>query len=147
MSMKRRRPSSSKPGMRHREVRSNIRLKRVYVPAEQSDGVRILVDRLWPRGLRKSKAAIDHWLKELAPSAELRRWFGHEPRRWNEFRKRYRRELSGKADDLAELRALGRRGPVTLLFAARDEVHNEAVVLRDLALHRATRRQRSLIAP
>ena len=123
--------------MTQRATRSNIRLKRVYAPAEAADGVRILVDRLWPRGLRKSNAAIDRWLKDLAPSTELRRWFGHEPQRWDEFRKRYRRELSGKAGVLAELRALERQGPVTLLFAARDETHNEAVVLRDLVRRRA----------
>jgi uncharacterized protein YeaO (DUF488 family) len=124
--------------MAQRETRSNVRLKRVYAPAETADGVRILVDRLWPRGLRKSDAAIDRWLKELAPSTELRQWFGHEPRRWHEFRKRYRRELSGRDGILDEVRALARRQPVTLLFAARDEAHNEAVVLRDLVRRRAT---------
>ena len=148
MSMARRAPSSSKPSVRPRAIRPNVRLKRVYAPAEPSDGVRILVDRLWPRGLRKSSAAIDHWLKELAPSTELRKWFGHEPSRWGEFRRRYRRELSGKASVLAELSALGGRGPVTLLFAARDEAHNEAVVLRDLVRRRAaaTPRRRSRMA-
>ncbi len=118
-------------------ARPHIRLKRVYAPAAAEDGVRVLVDRLWPRGLRKSDAAIDRWLKELAPSTDLRRWFGHEPRRWDEFRKRYRREISGRARVLDEVCALARRGPVTFLFAARDEAHNEAVVLRDLVWRRA----------
>jgi uncharacterized protein YeaO (DUF488 family) len=91
-----------------------------------------LVDRLWPRGLRKSDAGIDRWLKEAAPSTELRRWFGHDPRRWDEFRRRYKTELSGNAESLNELRAIAQRGRLTLFYAARDELHNEAVVLRDV---------------
>ena len=110
----------------------SIRLKRVYEPPAPEDGVRVLVDRLWPRGLRKADAAIDRWLKELAPSTALRQWFGHEPSRWTGFQQRYRRELAERGDLLQQLRALARRGPVTLLYAARDEAHNEAVVLRDL---------------
>jgi uncharacterized protein YeaO (DUF488 family) len=90
------------------------------------------VDRLWPRGLRKSDAAIDRWLKDVAPSTELRRWFGHDPARWDEFRRRYRAELSHEADLLNELRAMAQKGPLTLVYAARDELHNEAVVLRDV---------------
>ncbi len=109
----------------------SLRLKRVYEPPAPEDGVRVLVDRLWPRGLRKADAAVDRWLKELAPSTELRQWFGHEPARWAGFRKRYRSELAERAGLLGELRSLARRQPVTLLFAARDEAHNEAVVLRD----------------
>lgn len=111
-----------------------VQLKRVYSPPSPEDGVRILVDRLWPHGLTKSAAAIDRWLKDLAPSTELRRWFGHDPGRWEEFCIRYKAELSQKTDLLNELRRTARRSPLTLLFAARDELHNEAVVLRDLLL-------------
>ena len=113
-------------------ARSNIRLKRAYLPPSPEDGVRVLVDRLWPRGLSKSDAAIDRWLKDLAPSSELRRWFGHDPRRRDEFRRRYQAELAQHADLLDELRAMARKEPLTLVFAARDETHNQAVVLRDI---------------
>lgn len=118
-----------------------IRLKRAYAAPSAEDGARILVDRLWPRGLRKSDAAIDRWLKDLAPSTELRRWFGHEPERWREFQRRYKRELSERSGLLDEVRALARQRPVTLLFAARDETHNEAVVLADLLRRSAQRRR------
>jgi uncharacterized protein YeaO (DUF488 family) len=87
---------------------------------------------LWPRGLRKTEAAVDLWLKDLAPSTELRRWFGHDPRRWEEFCRRYQAELASRAEQLDELRAIARKGPLTLVFAARDELHNQAVVLRDV---------------
>lgn len=110
----------------------DLRIKRAYLPPSAEDGVRVLVDRLWPRGLRKSDAAIDHWLKDLAPSTELRRWFGHDPRRWDEFRRRYAAELSSRPDLLEEVRKLAREKPVTLLFAAHDELRNQAVVLRDV---------------
>jgi uncharacterized protein YeaO (DUF488 family) len=110
----------------------DIRLKRAYEPPSAEDGVRVLVDRLWPRGVRKSEAAIDRWLKEIAPSTELRRWFGHDPGRWSEFRRRYRTELSAHAELMSELRTMARKQPVTLIYAARDERHNEAVVLRDI---------------
>jgi uncharacterized protein YeaO (DUF488 family) len=113
----------------------DVRLKRAYEPPSAGDGVRVLVDRLWPRGLRKADAAIDRWLKELAPSSELRRWFGHDPSRWDEFRRRYRSELSAHTDLLNELRAMARAGPLTLVYAARDEQHNDAVVLRDVLTH------------
>lgn len=113
----------------------HIRLKRAYEPAGADDGVRILVDRLWPRGISKEEAAVDRWLKEIAPSAELRRWFGHDPARWEEFRRRYTRELHDNAALLDELRGLARHGTVTLVYGARDEAHNDAVVLRDLLLH------------
>jgi uncharacterized protein YeaO (DUF488 family) len=112
--------------------RSDVRLKRAYLPPSPKDGTRILVDRLWPRGLRKSEAAIDRWAKDLAPSTGLRRGFGHDPARWDEFRLRYQGELSDRAAELDELRALACQGPITLVFAARDELHNDAVVLRDL---------------
>ena len=110
----------------------DFRLKRAYLPPSPEDGVRILVDRLWPRGVRKSDAAIDRWLKEAAPSTELRRWFGHDPSRWDEFRRRYNAELSRNAALLNELRAVAREGRVTLVYAARDELHNEAVILREV---------------
>jgi uncharacterized protein YeaO (DUF488 family) len=103
----------------------------VYEAAAPEDGIRILVDRLWPRGLSKAEAAVDRWMKDVAPSTELRRWFGHDPERWAEFRRRYAEELQGHADALDEIRDLARKGTVTLLFGARDEQHNDAVVLRD----------------
>ena len=110
-----------------------LRLKRVYEPAGEEDGARVLVDRLWPRGLSKEKAAVDHWAKEAAPSNALRRWFGHDPARWEEFQERYREELAAPEAqaELSHLRALARRSRVTLLYAARDEAMNNAIVLRD----------------
>jgi uncharacterized protein YeaO (DUF488 family) len=111
---------------------SRIKLKRVYEPASRTDGTRILVDRLWPRGLSKKDAAIDHWCKALAPSTALRQWFGHEPERWEEFRKRYKAELAQQPEALAELRGFARKGPITLLFAAHDELRNNAVVVHEL---------------
>lgn len=116
---------------------ARIRLKRVYAPAGPDDGTRILVDRLWPRGVSKARAALDHWCKEIAPSTELRRWFGHDPSRWTEFRIRYRTEVRGNTARLAELRRLVHASPVTLVFGARDEQHNEAVILRDVLLEDA----------
>jgi uncharacterized protein YeaO (DUF488 family) len=116
-------------------VKPEFRLKRVYDPPSSADGVRVLVDRLWPRGLRKADAAIDRWLKDIAPSAELRRWFGHDPSRWDEFQRLYRHELSTHADLLDELRELARHGVVTLVYSARDERHNDAVVLHDVLTH------------
>jgi uncharacterized protein YeaO (DUF488 family) len=110
----------------------NIRLKRAYEPPSSDDGMRVLVDRLWPRGLGKSEAAIDRWLKEVAPSSELRRWFGHDRRKWDEFRRKYEAELSGQTDLLSELRQAARDGPLTLVYSARDQEHNQAVVLRDV---------------
>lgn len=109
-----------------------IALKRAYDPPEAADGVRILVDRLWPRGLAKNKAALDHWLKDVAPSTALRRWFGHDPARWAEFRRRYRAELAARPEAMAELRRLAAGRRATLVYAARDTAHNEAVVLREL---------------
>ncbi|MBN9037708.1 MAG: DUF488 domain-containing protein [Rhizobiales bacterium] len=109
-----------------------IRLKRAYEAPAASDGTRILVDRLWPRGLKKADAAIDHWEKEVAPSDALRRWFGHDPAKWEEFRKRYRAELAGKAEAVADLRQRIGKGQATLVYGARDEAHNQAVVLKEL---------------
>jgi uncharacterized protein YeaO (DUF488 family) len=121
---------------------ANVRLKRAYEPPHADDGARILVDRLWPRGVTKAKAAVDRWMKDLAPSAELRQWFGHDPARWNEFRRRYAAEVRARPELLGELRTLARDGVVTLVYAARDEAHNDAVVLRDVLLGRATLRAR-----
>jgi len=109
-----------------------IRIKRAYEKPSASDGTRILVDRLWPRGVKKSDAAIARWMKEVAPSTELRKWFGHEPARWEEFRRRYQAELAGKHELLGELRELAGKGPLTLVYSAHDEQHNQAVVLRDV---------------
>jgi uncharacterized protein YeaO (DUF488 family) len=113
-----------------------IRLKRAYQPAAARDGLRVLVDRLWPRGVRKSDAAIDLWLKSIAPSTALRQWFDHDPARWPQFRQRYAAELRQHREELATLRAEARRRTVTLVFAARDERHNDAVVLRNVLLGR-----------
>lgn len=109
-----------------------LTMKRAYEAPEDSDGTRILVDRLWPRGLSKEKAKIDLWLKEIAPSTELRKWFGHDPQKWEKFRERYLQELKSHGEQLAILRQQISQGPVTLIYAARDEAHNEAVILRDL---------------
>jgi uncharacterized protein YeaO (DUF488 family) len=114
------------PGHGERNV---LRLKRVYDPAVSADGMRILVDRLWPRGLNRQKAEIDRWMKEIAPSAELRQWFGHEPARWAEFQRRYKQELRAQSELVNELANLAARGRVTLVFGARDETRNDAVVL------------------
>ena len=114
----------------------DIKLKRAYNPPSPRDGKRILIDRLWPRGIKKSDAAIDRWIKDIAPSTALRKWFGHDPARWREFRRRYAAEIRDHADPLAELRAAARKGPITLIFGARDEFHNDAVVLRDVLLGR-----------
>ncbi|MGO4558233.1 DUF488 domain-containing protein [Mesorhizobium sp. 2RAF21] len=111
-----------------------IKLKRAYESPVADDGTRVLVDRLWPRGVKKAEAAIDHWMKELAPSTELRKWFGHDPARWEEFRLRYAAEIHGHRDELDRLRDLVRQGAVTLVYSAHDEAHNDAVVLRDVLL-------------
>lgn len=109
-----------------------VRLKRVYDPPEDDDGRRILVDRLWPRGLSRQKAKLDLWLKEIAPSDELRRWFGHDPARWSGFVEKYMAELEASGALVAELREEAKNSTVTLLFAARDSAHNNAVVLKQL---------------
>ena len=108
-----------------------IFMKRAYEPSAKTDGMRILIDRLWPRGVTKAKAGIDLWLKELAPSTELRKWFGHDPQKWPEFQKKYRAELKGNPA-LQELRKHCRDGDVTLVYSARDELHNDAVVLKQV---------------
>ena len=113
---------------------ANIALKRAYDPPDEADGVRVLVDRLWPRGLTKKSAAIDQWAKDVTPSTELRKWFHHDPDRWSEFRRRYLAELKGKGSELDELRKLAQAGPITLIYAARDTPHLHATVLRDVLL-------------
>jgi uncharacterized protein YeaO (DUF488 family) len=117
----------------------NVKMKRAYEPPAAGDGTRILIDRLWPRGVTRAAAAIDQWAKAIAPSTDLRKWFGHDPAHWREFRRRYAAELRKRSDLLRGLRDLARRGPVTLVYAARDEVHNDAVVLRDILLGRSRR--------
>jgi uncharacterized protein YeaO (DUF488 family) len=117
-----------------------IALKRAYDAAESSDGTRFLVERLWPRGVRKADLPLDGWLKDVAPSPELRRWFAHDPRRWVEFRRRYFAELREHADALEPLRAAARKGPTTLVYSARDTKHNAAVALRDHLLGRRSAR-------
>jgi uncharacterized protein YeaO (DUF488 family) len=118
-----------------------IRIKRVYEPSSASDGQRILIDRLWPRGLTKRKAAVDIWMKELAPSTKLRRWFGHDPAKWPEYKRRYRRELRAQAAALRDLADLASRRRITLVYGARDELHNDAVVLAALLRTRMKRRR------
>jgi uncharacterized protein YeaO (DUF488 family) len=110
----------------------DIRLKRAYEPAEDSDGYRVLIDRLWPRGLSREHAKLDEWERELAPSTELRQWFGHEPSRFPDFRRRYHKELGERRTALASLRRRARKGPLTLVYAAKDTDHNDAVVLAEV---------------
>ncbi|RTL94681.1 MAG: DUF488 domain-containing protein [Hyphomicrobiales bacterium] len=109
----------------------DIAVKRAYEAPDKADGQRVLVDRIWPRGVRKEDAELTLWLKEIAPSDELRKWFGHEPERWAEFQERYRAELDGNDEAVAELRGLLREGRVTLLYGAHDEAHNNAVALAE----------------
>ena len=112
----------------------DLRIKRAYEPCAAQDGERYLVDRLWPRGIKKEALALTGWLKEVAPSQKLRQWFGHEPSRWKEFCVRYRAELEAHPEDLKPLREALGRGAVTLVYSARDEAHNQAVVLREYLL-------------
>ena len=111
-----------------------IRLKRAYAQPAPADGKRILIDRLWPRGVTKAAAAIDQWVKDIAPSTALRKWFGHDPARWEEFRSRYTAEIREHSDALRDLRDQAKQGPITLVYSAHDEAHNDAVVLRDVLL-------------
>jgi uncharacterized protein YeaO (DUF488 family) len=119
-----------------------IRIKRAYDPAGEEDGERILVDRLWPRGVKREALRLSAWMKELAPSTELRRWFGHDPARWEEFRRRYERELKEPAKEalLSELAEKGRRGNVTLVFSTRHAEYSNATFLRDFIGRRGARR-------
>lgn len=109
----------------------NVMLKRAYESPAKTDGERILVDRLWPRGLLKAEAEIDLWLKDIAPSTELRQWFGHDPEKWSEFKKRYSAELKNNPA-LSELQARLRQRDITLVYAAKDQLHNQAVVLKQI---------------
>lgn len=114
----------------------NINIKRVYESPDKKDGTRILVDRLWPRGLTKEKAKVDLWLKDIAPSAELRKWFGHDPEKWMEFKKRYRSELNENAASVSQLKEQIKKGTVTLVYGAKDEEHNDAFFLKEyLSVH------------
>jgi len=112
----------------------NVKLKRAYEPPSRSDGTRVLIDRLWPRGMKKTEVKIDEWMKDIAPSTELRKWFAHEPARWPEFRRRYEAEVLEHPEQILRLRMLARKGALTLVFSAHDEEHNDAVVLRELIL-------------
>jgi uncharacterized protein YeaO (DUF488 family) len=109
-----------------------LQIKRVYDEPSPEDGERVLVDRIWPRGLSKEKARVDRWEKELGPSTELRKWFGHEPAKFEEFAKRYREELKSQQGRIEELRSLSKKQAVTLVYGARDEQHNQAVVLQSV---------------
>jgi uncharacterized protein YeaO (DUF488 family) len=109
----------------------SIDVKRAYDPPTRSDGYRVLIDRLWPRGITKDDLQVDVWLKDLAPSADLRKWFGHDPKKWDEFRRRYARELEGHAAALEQLVERARAGRVTLVFGAKDTEHNNAVALKE----------------
>ena len=115
-----------------------LKVKRVYDPPAKEDGYRILVDRVWPRGFTKEKARVDEWRKDLGPSDALRKWFAHDPDKWDEFRRRYRTELekAGKWPDLMRIAERAKKGDVTLVFSARDAEHNQAVALREMALGR-----------
>lgn len=110
----------------------DVHIKRAYDPPQEGDGHRVLIDHVWPRGVTKERARLDEWAQELAPSDELRRWFNHDPERFEEFRRRYRAELSARGERLEELRRHARPGPLTIVYAARDEEHNNAVVLAEL---------------
>ena len=111
--------------------KSTIQLKRAYDPVDSADGTRFLVERLWPRGVRKTALPLEAWLKDVAPSTALRRWFGHDPKKWTEFRRRYFRELVGNADALEPIIKAAHHGPVTLVYSSHDTEHNNAVALKD----------------
>lgn len=117
-----------------------IKIRRVYEAPSPSDGVRILVDRLWPRGLKKEKAGIDEWMKELAPSSDLRNWFNHDPGKWSEFRKRFRIELDLQKEAVDRLVSMSRKGTVTLLFGSKEERFNNAVALKEYLETRTRKR-------
>jgi uncharacterized protein YeaO (DUF488 family) len=112
----------------------DVRLKRAFEAPAAADGYRVLIDRLWPRGVRREDARLDEWARELAPSAQLRRWFGHDPERFEQFRRRYTAELAGQEKKLRELRRHAREGRLTLVYAARDSEHNDAIVLAEILL-------------
>jgi uncharacterized protein YeaO (DUF488 family) len=109
-----------------------LKIKRAYTEADPGDGTRILIDRLWPRGVTKEKARIDIWMRDIAPSSELRKWFGHDPEKWTEFQKRYLDELNNNQEMVDYILDMAKDGPVTLVYSAKDEQHNDAVVLLGL---------------
>jgi uncharacterized protein YeaO (DUF488 family) len=123
-----------------------FQIKRIYEPAKPSDGIRVLIDRLWPRGVKKSSAHLDYWMKDVAPSPRLRLWFGHRPERFAEFGKRYKKELDGNPE-LAELRKLGRSALITLLYGARDPQVNHALVLQSVLRKAGTTKRKRRAAP
>jgi len=124
-----------------------VRIKRVYDPPESSDGRRFLVERLWPRGMKKEALAIDAWSKDVAPSTELRKWFGHQVERWEDFRRRYRDELAANPATWEPIMEAAKRGPVTLLYSAHDTEHNGALVLREYLVERQGKRVPKRRAP
>jgi len=109
-----------------------VKIKRVYEPVSKNDGKRVLVDRIWPRGLKKEEARLDEWLREIAPSTELRKWFGHDPKKWPAFKKKYEKELKSHFETIKRIRAEAKKKTVTLLFSARNEDQNQAVALKDI---------------
>jgi len=119
----------------------NVRLKRAYEPPSREDGKRILIDRLWPRGVRRTDAALDQWARDVAPSDALRTWFGHDPERWPEFQRRYKAELRQRTQELDRIRALAKERMVTLVYSAHDEEHNDAIVLKEVLLKETRRTQ------
>jgi uncharacterized protein YeaO (DUF488 family) len=126
-------PSKAKHGTAAKRTKAvTVQVKRAYEPASRDDGTRVLVDRLWPRGMARENLKIDSWMRDLGPSDQLRKWFGHDAERWAAFRRRYRRELAAKKPLLEELGAQARRGTLTLVYSARDPVHNQAVVIKEV---------------
>lgn len=125
--------------------KSTIQLKRAYDPADTRDGTRFLVERLWPRGVRKTALPLEAWLKDVAPSTALRRWFGHDPKKWSEFRRRYFHELSANVDALEVIIKASHSGPVTLVYSSHDTVHNNAVALKDFVESRMRNEKRQSV--
>ena len=121
-----------------------IKIKRVYEKPSKADGIRILVDRLWPRGLTKEKAGVDLWLKDIAPSTELRKWFAHDPKKWNEFRKKYLQEFKNNEEQVSNLRKHVKNSSVTLVYGARDQENNEAHVLEELLNLNRTKNEKDI---
>ncbi len=120
---------------------AKLAIKRIYEPTSADDGARVLVDRIWPRGVSKQTAALTLWLKDIAPSTELRKWFAHDPKRWDEFCRRYRSELDANPEPVVQLKSLLKSGPVTLLYGAQDTTHNQAQALADYLRQPARKRR------